>query len=320
MKADTYLTLADLQFSRYEIPSHLSFGGEQALAIHELVGGNRIVDSMGRQDKPLEWSGVFFGDNATDRANYLNWLRIDGSQHTLTWGAYRYQVIIKSVTLDFERFYQIPYSISCVVVYDGTNMPSSSPATPIDSAIGQDLNTANTLTGSIGDGTLSGLMNTLNGAISSVSTFAHAAQSTISSVMTPLQAVQARVSTLIAATGNTIANIATLGGVLPNNPIAKNTSTLTGQITGFTQMPLLLNLQNATGRMAVNLNAQATSGTSVTTASGSNLFSMASQQYGDPTAWTTIARANNLTDPQLTGIQTVILPASQDNSAGVFGS
>ena len=318
MQADVTLSLGDLIFSRYEIPSHISFGGDQVLAVQELVGGARIVDAMGRSDKPLEWSGVFFGDNATERANYLNFLRIDGSKRTLKWGRYSYQVVVKSVTLDFQRTYQIPYTISCVVVLDNTAPVSTSPATPIDSAISDDLNTANTLTGSIGDGTLSGLMATLNTSISAVSTFANAAQSTISSVMTPLQAVQARVGVLIAATGNTIANISTLGGVVPNNPIAANASKLTGQVTGFTQMPILLNLQNATGRMGVNLSSNTSAGSTTTTAAGSNLFAMASQNYGDPTAWTTIARANNITDPQLTGVQTLKIPRVQDNSAGVY--
>ena len=47
--------------------------------------------------------------------------------------------------------------------------------------------------------------------------------------------LQARVAVLIASTGNTIANIATVGGVLPNNPIATTAASLTTQIAGYTQ-------------------------------------------------------------------------------------
>lgn len=318
MTPDTYLALDDLTFSRYEVPQNIVFGGEQALAVHELVGGKRIVDAMGRQDKTLDWSGIFVGSNASDRARYLNYLRVAGGQHVLTWGEYWYTVIIKSAILDFRRFYEISYSISCVVVEDNTIPVTVAPPSPIDTAIGDDMNTCNTLGGLIGDGPLSTLLATLSSAISTVSTFANAAQSLINSVLAPIAAVQSRITVLIASTGNTIANISTVGGVLPNSSIAMQSSKLSTQIAGYTQLPMLLNLQSATGRMGMNLGAISSSGTS-TTLAGGNLFALASKAYGDPSAYTTIARANNITDPQLIGVNTILVPKIQDNSGGIFG-
>ena len=318
MKADTTLVLGDLAFSRYEVPEHIQFGGEQALAVHELVGGKRIVDAMGRQDKMLEWSGIFVGENASERAKYLNYLRIAGKPLQLVWDAYYYQVVIKSAVLDFKRFYEIPYSVSCVVVEDRTTPVSVLTLSSVDQAIGDDMNTANALGAQIGDGPLSGLLGTLNTAIGTVSSFAKATQSTINAVLGPIAAVQARVKILIATTGNTIANIATVGGVLPNNPISTSAARLTSQISGFTQLPVLLNLQAVTGRMAANLGTITNTGNSVVTAGG-NLFTMASKAYGDATAWTTIARANKLTDPALTGVQTLVIPPTPDGKGGVYG-
>ena len=59
MQADTVLTLGDFEFARYEIPEQITFGGDQRLVVHELVGGTRVIDAMGRADAPLEWSGLF---------------------------------------------------------------------------------------------------------------------------------------------------------------------------------------------------------------------------------------------------------------------
>lgn len=319
MKADTFLILDDLNFSRFEVPENIQFGGDQLLAEHKLVGGKRVIDAMGRDDTDLHWSGLFLGANASERARYLNYLRIAGNPLTLTWGGLAYKVVIRTVLCDYRRSYEIPYSIVCCVVEDMTIPVTAANSVEIDSAIGDDMNTMNSLGSSIGDGTLSSLLGTLSSAISAVSLFANAAQSTISSVLTPLHAVQQQVTLLIGSVSSTISNIATVGGILPNNPIAIQASKLSSQIGGFTQLPLLLNLQSSAGRMGSNLGASLTSGNSITTAGG-NLFTMASKAYGDATAWTTIARANKITDPALTGVQTLVIPPTADGNGGVYGA
>ena len=318
MKADTQLVLDALTFSRFEVPEHIEFGGEQSLAVHKLVGGKRVVDAMGRDDKDLEWSGVFIGEDAESRANFMNYLRIGGKAVYLSWARYRYSVIVKSATFDYRRKYEIPYKISCLVVEDRSN-PIISSADSVDYTITQDQATMNSLGGQIGDGPLSGLLVTLDSAISSVSSFANAAQSVINSVLQPIGAVQARVATLIASTGNAISNISTAGGIAPYNPIAMQAAKLSTQIAGYTQMPLLLNLQSVVGRMGNNLGAVSTSGNTITTAGG-DLFTMASKAYGDASAWTTIANANKLTDPSISGVQTLNIPATSDSSGGVLNA
>ncbi len=319
MSPDTYLILGDVNFSRFEIPEKIGFGGEQLLAVQKLVGGKRVIDAMGRDDADLKWSGLFIGQNASDRARYLNYLRIAGNQLTLTWAEFAYSVVIKEFLPDYRRGYEIPYSITCVVVEDLTLPVTVLPESSIDRAILDDMNSATGLGSLIGDGALSSALGTLGTAISAVSSFANAAQSTINSVLAPLGAVQARVTTLIASTGNTIANVATIGGVSINNPIAMQAANLSSQIAGYTQMPQLLNLQSVTGRMGMNLGAIKSTGQTVVTAGG-NLFSMASKAYGDATAWTTIARANKLTDPNLNGVQSVLVPPTSDGGGGVYGA
>lgn len=328
MQADTVLSLAKVDakgfvvgdwfdFSRYEIPEQIGFGGDQRLVVHELVGGTRVIDAMGRSDAPLEWSGLFQGENALARARYLDGLRIAGKPLVLSWDELLYKVMLSSFRPDYQRFYQIPYRISFTVVEDLSNPVTSIADAGIDELIGDDMNSANSLGDLIGDGPLSGLLGTLNSAISTVSSFATAAQSTINSVLQPLAAVQARVQVLIGSVGNTVANVTTLGGILPNNPIAQQAAKLTGQVTAMTQLPQLYNLQSVLGRMGGNLGTIG-KGTNSITQAGGNLYDMAAKAYGDATAWTTLAKANKLADPQLTGINSVTIPATPDGSGGVL--
>lgn len=330
VRPDTVVTLAEwdstnwvfinsFEFSRYEVPEQIGFGGDHQLLNQQLVGGTRVIDAMGRSDAPLEWSGLFQGENALARARYLDGLRVAGKSLVLSWDEFRYKVVIASFRPDYQRFYQIPYRIVFMVVEDLSN-PVTSIADPgIDAPMLYDMNSANDLGDLIGDGPLSDLLGTLDSAIRSVSSFATAAQSTINSVLQPLAAVQARVQVLVSTVSNTVANVTTLGGILPNNPIAQQAAKLTSQVTAMTQLPQLYNLQSVLGRMGGNLGSIGR-GVNTVTQAGGNLYSMASKAYGDATAWTTLAKANNLADPQLTGINTIAIPATPDGSGGVLNA
>lgn len=56
---------------------------------------------------------------------------------------------------------------------------------------------------------------------------------------------------------------------------------------------------------------------------GGNLFKIAQEQYGDATQWAAIADANGLTDPQLSGMQTLIIPSASmaaNYAGGILGN
>lgn len=305
-------------FANTEVPARIPFGGEQGLAVHRLPGGARVVDSMGRDDMPLEWSGIFVGAAALARARTLDAMRVDGLPLWLSWSQLSFSVVIKSFKADFDQQFQIPYSISCLVVKDLTR-PANGGQAGIDDVMQDDMASATLLGTQVGDSTLTGLLGTLGGAISAVSSFAQATQSTINGVLAPIAAVNAQVTTLIASAGNTIANVTTLGGILPSNPIAQQAANLNSQVAAMTQLPVLYQLHSVVGRMGSNLVSVSTNGQQVTTAGG-NLYRLATDAYGDPSAWTGIARANGLTDPVLTGVNTIEIPALPDGAGGVFAA
>lgn len=315
----TTLSLADVLFEDLEIPEAIAFGGDQQLVIHKLVGGTRQVDSMGRDDMPLEWTGTFLGANALQRAQYLESLRIAGTSVPLVWSELFYDVVIRRFEADFQREWMIPYRIVCEVVTNHSSPQTNLAGPSINDLISGDLSSANLLTSSIGDSTLSGLMGTVNTAISGVSSFANAAASTINGVLAPINAAQQQVATLIASAANTMTNVTTLGGILPNNPISTQVANIASQVTAYQQSPLLYNLQSVLGRMSINLGSVTGAAQQVTVAGG-NLLQLAAKAYGKAEAWTGIARANGLTDPTVQGVQTINIPVTPDNSGGVLGA
>jgi hypothetical protein len=49
---------------------------------------------------------------------------------------------------------------------------------------------------------------------------------------------------------------------------------------------------------------------------GGNLFQIAAAQLGDATQWIRIAQLNNLSDPMLAGVVTLLIPAIDPNAGG----
>lgn len=322
--ADTKLVLGSFVFSAMEIPESILFGGAQRLVTHKLPGGARVVQAMGRDDAPLAWSGLFLGDQARDRALYVDYLRVQGKPLKLTWDQFQYTVVIESFNCAFERFYKLPYQISCMVVSDDAAPTETYALNGYDAAILGDNTLAQSLGASIGDGTLSGLLGTMDTAIRSVSSFAAQAQSAINGILAPVAAVQSRVAYLIGTTTNTINNVATLGGLLPNSSLAQKASRLTSQLTSATQLPLLSQLASVSGRITSNLTAingsAGNSGGAFRTiqAAGGTLFDMAAKVYGDATKWTALAKANNMTDPNIAVVGPLNVPNNPADNGGVL--
>jgi nucleoid-associated protein YgaU len=312
------LKLGSVVFGATEGPAGgIPFGGAQKLVIQKRVGGTRTINAMGDDPDPIQWSGIFTGALALEKAKTLSRMRKEGRSLTLTWSSMSYLVVISSFKGNFNAPFEIPYQISLEVQADLTNLPVTNSAFDVSQAINGDMGTALGLSDSIGDGTLSSLMGSLNSAISTVSNFAKAAQSTINSVLQPLNAVRSQVGILISATENTLKNVATVGGVFPFNPIAQNIAKLSGQVNATVAGSQLAQLNSVLGRMGTNL-GQVNSSVKTVTVSGGNLYDLAAKNYGDATGWTTIANANGITDPELVGVSTLSIPKNTNDTNGIL--
>jgi hypothetical protein len=317
MQPDTILRLGNFVFRDTEVPEHMPFGGEQKLAVHELVGGVRVVQALGRIERDIEWAGLIRGADATDRALYLDNMRVQGKAIGLSWGKLSYNVVIEDFDPTYERFYQVPYRIKCKVIANQTAPVSQADNTNIDDQISNDMTTASGLAAQIGDPTLNSLFTTFQTAVGAVTSFANATSSVIAGVMQPLAAVQTQVGILTAAVSATIASAASIG-VAGAIPLAMAAS-LTGAIAATEQMAMLNALTGTLGRISGNLGSVYGSQATVAVAGG-DLFVLAAGAYGQAQEWTTIAAANGLVDPVIQGLQNLTVPQSPDGSDGVLNS
>ena len=313
--SEVVVTLGGVPFKDFEVPEAMPFGGYQSLSVKKLIGGQRAIDAMGADDEPIEWTGRFRGEQAVSRARALDVKRKAGKALKLTWGEFAYDVVIEHFRPVYTRGgLEVPYTISCVVV-STRDAPSGPDAHQM---ILGDAAKASALGKSIGDAKLTGLLGGLDKAIGKVSDFAKASQATINSVLDPIRAVQGRVSTLIASAENTLTSVTTLGGVLPNNPLSKLAQPLIRQVSAMRQVTDLYDLSFTTDRMAANLGAIGAGGAEVVTAGG-DLFHLAAAKYGDAGEWPTIAKANGLTDPMLSGLQRLLIPPAKTGADGLLG-
>jgi hypothetical protein len=58
MSTDT-LTLGGIVFDDFSTPHHMPLGGQQAMVVHRLPGGSRVIDTLGPDDDDYSWDGTF---------------------------------------------------------------------------------------------------------------------------------------------------------------------------------------------------------------------------------------------------------------------
>ena len=116
--SDFSLTLGPVAFAGFELPSSITVGGRQRLAIHRLPGGVRIIDALGPDPADINFSGIFTGPDAADRARLLDALRVAGEALPLAWDAFTYTVVVENFEADYRSPWWIPYRLSCTVLRD----------------------------------------------------------------------------------------------------------------------------------------------------------------------------------------------------------
>lgn len=198
--SDTTLTLGGFTFRDMEIPDKINFGGEHKLVVHELVGGERIIDAMGRNDTNIEWSGLIQGSDAIDRAMTLENFRTSGQPVTLSWFNLSFVVVVEKFIAYTEKYYQVTYEIGCKTVTSGLDLFGLASLLGFDQSILNDLAFANTIATQLNIPVINTAMSSLSGSINSVSTFNGASSSTIAGVNAPLTSTLGTVNSQIAST------------------------------------------------------------------------------------------------------------------------
>jgi hypothetical protein len=253
--ADTYLQIGGYEFSGFGVPEKINGGGEQHLKVHKMLGGQRVIDALGADDSTITFRGRFRGEDAMDDAQLLDAMRIAGQPQQLTYWNLSYTVIISMFTWSYERFYEVPYELECVVVTDPAQQPAQPDAT-VDSAVSSDIYAgAGAAAGNPACAAAfaalptayaaTGPLQSISGAVSDA---ASAVSSGVSSAIGQIQAAQQQVQgalSSIAATANT--------ALAPINDLVSQVNGVVGQVTG----PVIgANLTALVGTMSAGASAQ----------------------------------------------------------------
>lgn len=308
----TRLVLDDFEFMDFEVPERIAISGRQKTVQHQLIGGRRVIDVLGTEYEPLTWSGIITGSQAGERVGALERMRDAGHPVLLTLDDYRFTVVITSFSPVYEYVWRRPYTIEVAVVKnEGAPNKGDVLTGALRVLIDSDLGRALGLSKIINIDAVTETVQHLHQVVKQVSDFAHATVEQAQAVVRPLIAARNIIHHELALLEAAARDITSLGGLVPGNPVSRTVSNLLLQLDHATRIPALYHLQDVLGRLHKNVKAgQSAAGIKAVTLSGGNLYQVASEQYGDASLWTSVADANDLADPQLSGIHTLKIPAS----------
>ncbi|MRT27026.1 hypothetical protein GJV14_23975 [Enterobacteriaceae bacterium RIT697] len=307
----TRLMLGEFEFMEFEVPERVVIPGRQKTVQHQLIGGRRIIDVLGTEYDPLTWSGVITGLQASERVSALERMRDEGRPTVLTFDDYRFTVIITRFTSVYEFIWRRPYSIEVAVVSnDGAPTKVDALTGALQGLIDSDLGRALGLSSMISIDAVTRAVKDFHQAVKQITDFAHATVAQIQSVIKPLIAARNIIQHELALLEAAASDITSLGGLVPGNPVSKTVNNLLIHLDCSTRILALYRLQEVLERLNKNVRTgQSAEGVKAVTLAGGNLYQVASEQYGDASMWTRIAEANDLTDPQLSGINTLQIPS-----------
>lgn len=142
------LTLGGLQFDDFSTPDSIGAGGKQAMVVHKLPGGQRVIDTLGPDESQISWSGKFFSNNAFLMVQALDAMRASGAVVPLMFAGLHRNVLVESFSYQIRRLHLwIEYNIACTVVQNASqgNLGNAGPASGQLAA--NDLNAAGNIAG-----------------------------------------------------------------------------------------------------------------------------------------------------------------------------
>ena len=245
------LTLGPLLFTNFEVPDKINVGGKQMLVVHKLVGGDRVIDAMGRDDHDIKWSGRFRGSAAESRARLADFIRVQGQPMILAWSSFRYLVMVE-FEADFMQQYEIPYTITCTVVSDLTS-PILTALEGIDAAIFSDVNQVIQVGAALNVPGITSAISSVSAITSSVTTFQGAASSVVSAASSAIGLAQSALASQTATQNTIVTASGNVAGVVAGGSPTSIASSLSSQSSAFQQLGQLYQAKALLGRIGTNI-------------------------------------------------------------------
>ncbi|WP_024516856.1 hypothetical protein [Bradyrhizobium sp. Tv2a-2] len=134
------LTLGGIVFDDFSTPETMMGGGQQAMVVHKLPGGARVIDTLGPDEADIAWRGFLFGDNAYNTALALDAMRAAGQVVPLSWGGQFRSVIVNTFIYRVRRMpVWVFYEVICTVTQNPLLGALSAVPSSIDTLVQGDL-------------------------------------------------------------------------------------------------------------------------------------------------------------------------------------
>ena len=100
----------------FAAPQTMVGGGRQAMAVHKLPGGSRVIDTLGPDDADIPIAGQLYDASAYATCLAIDAMRVAGTQVPLIWGGQFLMVIVADFRYTVHRYPNwCDYWISCLV-------------------------------------------------------------------------------------------------------------------------------------------------------------------------------------------------------------
>jgi hypothetical protein len=240
------ITLGSFQFENFEIPSAVDYAGGQKTVHHEYPGGARSMSVMGRNDRNISFSGTFLSQDAVQRSQTLDQMRISGQPLALSFGNVYEEVVIEDLQLRYLQSNRIDYQISLYVQSINPNSSTPTLLQAVTSDIGNALgvNIPATLS------TVSGAIRTVQTAAQDLTSLTGGSKAALSLLGTVNSAQSVVSGAVTAANGQIGALSSTIGNLTGAAAAASNINLLTTQAGNLAAGK---SVQAFMGRIANNL-------------------------------------------------------------------
>lgn len=175
------IILGEFVFTQSEVPDYIPFGGQESLAVHQFVGGGRVIDAMGIIEPDITWSGIFMGNQMTRKARYITKIMKEAKPLKFSYNQFRYNVLIKSFEPQYRDTY-IEYTITLAVIQNLTEPVLYFPQLTWVDAFKEQLAYAQTLADLIKNGNILDKVGAIAAAVDQVPDLGIAGQGQISNI------------------------------------------------------------------------------------------------------------------------------------------
>jgi hypothetical protein len=284
------LRLGTVLFAGFEIPQKIGpLGGKAAIVRHEFPGSVITQTTLGSfPPNMIRWSGILLGTNAFARAQQIDRMRAQGVDVQLNYGPFAYLGKVADFSPAPEHQWRVPYEITFKPAVDLSGVG-------FIAALNASAEQALSAQGAAFDDVVAG-----DDGLALPGALTQPAADVDSSVQAGLLDGNGTVAGISAADGDSISEAVSAFGAAAAPIIAGQDATQAS--------PALDALAYASAISAVVASPKAP--VRYLTLINPNLFSLAAQYFGDPSAWSDIAAASGLSDPQPVGQYMVVIPAS----------